>query len=82
MPAQAQMKKATIEQLQRHIKMHSERADDDRAAITVLGSFLRSGGKINTSFAVNDTWPNVDGEFELVPDPVRSRQPKRDLLFK
>lgn len=61
--------------LQRHIRMHSERSAEDSAAISTLEFFLRSGGRINTDFSKNDKWPNHDGTFELVPDPDISRQP-------
>lgn len=39
--------------IERHIKTHTERSDDDRAAVSVLETFLRSNGRINTSFAVS-----------------------------
>lgn len=77
MPAQNHLKRTSAEQIRRHIKTHSERESDDIAAVTVLESFLLSGGKITTHFAVNDKWPNVDGDFELVPNPENSRQPQK-----
>lgn len=40
--------------IERHIKTHSVRSDDDRAAVSGLETFLRSNGRINTSFASND----------------------------
>ena len=46
--------------IERHIKTHSVRSDDDRAAVSVLETFLRSNGRINTSFASDDKWPNHD----------------------
>lgn len=76
------MYKITAEQLQRHIKTHTERSDDDRNAVTVLQTFLRSGGRINHNFACNDKWPNIDGTFELVPDPAVSRQPKQNFVVQ
>ena len=45
------MSKIKIEQLQRHLKTHTERSDDDNNAVTVLKTFLRSGGKINDNFS-------------------------------
>ena len=40
------MTKITKEQIQRHVKTHTSRSDDDRSAVAVLNVFLRSGGKI------------------------------------
>lgn len=61
--------------IERHLKTHSERSAEDRAAVTTLESFLISDGKINTDFSRNDKWPNTDGIFEFVPNPLISRRP-------
>lgn len=63
--------------IERHIKTHTERSDDDRSAVSVLETFLRSNGRINTSFASDDKWPNHDDTFEFVPNPDISRRPKQ-----
>ena len=63
------------EDIERHIKTHSERSDDDQAAVSVVESFLRSDGRIIKSFSSNDKWPNHDGYFEFVPNPDVSRRP-------
>lgn len=76
------MSKIKIEQLQRHLKTHTERSDDDNNAVTVLKTFLRSGGKINDNFSERDKWPNIDGTFELVPDPEKSRRPKQNFVVQ
>lgn len=68
--------------IERHIKTHTERSDDDRAAVSVLETFLRSNGRINTSFASDDKWPNHDGTFEFVPDPDISRRPKQTFYVQ
>lgn len=74
------MTKITKEQIQRHVKTHTSRSDDDRNAVAVLNVFLRSGGKIAyNNFACNDTYPNIDGSFELVPNPDISRRPKQNF---
>lgn len=74
------MGKITKEQIQRHIKTHTQRSDDDRNAVATLNSFLRSDGKIAyNGFACNDTYPNIDGHFELVPDPETTRRPKQNF---
>lgn len=74
------MEKIKREQIQRHIKTHTPRSDDDRNAVAMLSSFLRSGGKIaHNGFACNDTYPNIDGCFELVPNPDVSRRPKQNF---
>lgn len=72
----------TKEQLQRHIKTHTERSADDRDAIAVLLNRLRSGGRINCSFSDTDKWPNTDGFFELVPDPEATRRPKQNFIVQ
>ena len=63
----------------KHIKTHSVHSAEDRAAIAILESFLRSNGKINTNFSANDTWPNTDGTFEFVPNPYDSRRPTQNF---
>ena len=68
--------------IERHIKTHSVRSDDDRAAVSVVETFLRSNGRINTSFASNDKWPNHDGTFEFVPDPDISRRPQQTFYVQ
>ena len=74
------MAKIKKEQIQRHIKTHTPRSDDDRNAVTMLSAFLRSDGKIaHNGFACNDTYPNIDGNFELVPNPEISRKPKQNF---
>lgn len=74
------MAKIKKEQIQRHIKTHTPRSDDDRNAVTMLSAFLRSDGKIaHNGFACNDTYPNIDGNFELVPNPEISRRPKQNF---
>lgn len=65
------------ENIKRHIKTHTIRSDEDRSAVSVLQSFLRSNGKLNCSFASDDKWPNHDGTFEFVPDPDISRAPQQ-----
>ena len=48
------MSKYTKEELLRHVKTHTERSNDDRAAVTVLESFLRSNGEINHQKEIAD----------------------------
>ena len=76
------MPKYTLDQIERHLKTHSERSVDDTNAVHYLESLLRSDGKINTEFATHDTWPNIDGSFELVPDPDSSRRPKQRFIVQ
>ncbi len=70
------------EKVRRHIKKHSERSAEDRSAINALGAFLNPGGRINTSFAANDTWPNHDGTFEFVSNPGVSRSPEQSFFVQ
>ena len=68
--------------IESHIKTHTERSNDDRSAVDVLNTFLRSNGRINTNFASNDTWPNIDGTFEYVSDPNISRRPEQNFIVQ
>ena len=68
--------------IKRHVKTHTECSDDDRAAVSVLETFLRSNGRINTSFASDDKWPNHDNTFEFVPNPDISRRPKQTFYVQ
>lgn len=68
--------------IERHIKTHTERSDDDYAAVTTLQSFLRSNGKINVNFTSRDKWPNTDGTFEYVSQPDISRRPKQNFFVQ
>ena len=70
------------EKVKRHINTHSDRSAEDRSAINLLGTFLNPGGRINTSFASNDTWPNHDGTFEFVSNPDVSRRPKQNFFVQ
>ncbi len=65
------------ELVQQHIKTHTERSEEDVAAVNTLNSFLYAEGKINTDFSSNDKWPNHDGTLEFVPDPDLDRRPKQ-----
>lgn len=64
----------------RHIKTYSERSAEERSAVTVLQTFLRLDGKINTYFSCNDKWPNTDGMFEYVSNLDISRQPEQNFF--
>ena len=70
------------EKVKKHIRTHSERSVEDRSAISLLGTFLNPGGRINTSFSANDTWPNHDGTFEFVSNPDVSRRPKQNFFVQ
>ncbi len=74
--------KITKEQIQKHIKTHTIRSNDDRSAVGTLNAFLRSDGKIANNFACNDTYPNIDGSFELIPNPETSRRPKQNFIVQ
>lgn len=76
------MLKISNELLYRHLKTHSERSDEDRSAIAVLETFLRSKGKINTNFGCNDKWPNTDGTFDFISNPDVLRSPKQNFFVQ
>lgn len=81
MPRQKPKEKITVEQLQRHIKTHSEKSEEDREAIKKLDACI-SGENIYTNFSVDDKWPNVDGDFELVSKPELNRQPQKKFVVQ
>ena len=66
----------------RHIRSHSECASVDFDAVAALNDFLKSGGKINPCFSTNDKTPNIDGRFELVPNPKQSRKPIQNFFVQ
>lgn len=68
--------------VERHIKTHCEHSAEDRAAVSVLETFLRSNGKINTNFSRDDKWPNIDGTFEFVSNPYVSRRPEQNFFVQ
>lgn len=70
------------EVVEKHIKTHSKHSDDDRAAVSILETFLRSNGRINPAFSSDDKWPNHDGTFEFVPNPDTSRRPKQTFYVQ
>lgn len=68
--------------IERHVKTHSKRSDEDRSAVTTLETFLRSNGKISTNFSKEDKWPNSDGTFEYVSNPDVSRRPEQNFFVQ
>ena len=75
-------KKFSKAQIEGHIRTHSERSAIDCDAVSTLEYFLKSDGKINTDFARRDTWPNIDGNLELVPSPEHSRRPVQNFVVQ
>ncbi len=75
------MSKITKEQMQRHVKTHTERSNDDNNAVNALKAFFKSG-KIYSNFSSEDKWPNTDGSFEIVPKPEMARQPKQNFIVQ
>ena len=71
----------TDEQIERHIKTHCQRSEEDRSAVAVLEYFLKSS-EIFTSFSYDDKWPNTDGTFELVPNPEVTRRPSQNFFVQ
>ncbi len=69
-------------EIERHLKMHSERSADDADAVSTLGFFLRSNGRIHANFYTNDKEPNIDGRFELVSEPEISRRPAQSFVVQ
>lgn len=59
--------------------MHSV---ENRSAVSYLESVLNPEGRINTSFASDDKWPNHDGTFEYVSNPDKSRRPEQNYVVQ
>lgn len=68
--------------IERHVKTHSQRSDEDRSAVTILETFLRANGKISTNFSKEDKWPNIDGTLEFVENPLITRRPKQNFFVQ
>ena len=68
--------------LKKHIATHTGRSAEDRSAVSYLETVLNPEGKINTSFASDDKWPNHDGTFEYVSNPDISRQPEQNFVVQ
>lgn len=71
-----------MEVIEKCVKTHTETSAEDVAAVTTLESFLNSKGRINCEFSKNDKKPNIDGFFELVPDPDLSRRPTQAFFVQ
>ena len=69
------------ELIARHIKTHSQRSEEDKAAVAVLEYFLASS-QIFTNFSSEDKWPNTDGTFELVENPAITRRPSQNFIVQ
>lgn len=73
------MESRQSELIQQHIATHTERSAEDQDAVNTLRYFLKSDGRINTSFSSVDKWPNHDGTFEFVSNPDIARYPKQSF---
>ena len=71
-----------IEILKKHISTHTDRSSEDRSAVSYLESVLNPEGRINTSFASDDKWPNHDGMFEYVSNPSISKRPEQNFVVQ
>lgn len=71
-----------IKTLKRHISTHTARSAEDRSAVSYLENVLNPQGRINTSFASEDKWPNHDGMFEYVLNPDISRRPEQNFIVQ
>lgn len=71
----------TEEQINRLLKTHTLRSEEDKAAVAVVENFLKSS-EIYTKFSDGDKWPNTDGTFELVANPAESRCPTQNFFVQ
>ena len=67
------------ELIKKHLSTHTACSAEDQDAVNTLNYFLRSEGRINTSFSSVDKWPNHDGTFEFVSNPDIERYPKQSF---
>lgn len=65
-----------------HLKTHTEKSSDDNNAVDTIKYFLKSNGKFNCVFTADDKHPNIDGYFELVPNPDISRKPFQNFFVQ
>lgn len=75
-------KKFSHAQIEDHIRQHPKQSAIDCEAVAALEYFLKSDGKINMNFSRRDTWPNIDGNFELVLAPESSRRPVQNFVVQ
>ncbi len=68
--------------IDKHLNSHTERSADDNNAVDSIRYFLKSNGKFNCNFNANDKWPNIDGNFELVPNPDISKKPFQNFFVQ
>ena len=59
--------------IERHVKTHSQRSDEDRSAVTILETFLRANGKISTNFSKEDILFNETKRFPLLYNNLKGR---------
>ena len=71
-----------IETLKRHISTHTVRSAEDRSAVSYLESVLNPEGRINTSFASDDKWPNHDGCLNMFQIRTNLDVQNKILLYK
>lgn len=71
----------TNEQIERILKTHTERSEEDEAAVSVLKNYLKSSN-ISTNFSSCDKWPNIDGTFEFVSNPAINRRPDQNFFVQ
>lgn len=71
----------TDAQIQRLLKTHTERSEEDKAAVAVLENFLKSSN-IFSNFSSGDKWPNIDGTFEFVSNPLIDRRPDQNFFVQ
>lgn len=68
--------------IERHIKTHSEHSAEDQAAVSILKTFLRSNGKINTNFRVVINGQIQMEHLSLSRIPVFQGDRNRIFLFR
>lgn len=70
------------ESIEKHIRIHSERSQEDIAAVTTVKDFFKYCGKIMPNFSENDKWPNTDGTFEFISNPDITRRPEQSFFVQ
>ena len=68
--------------IENQINSHTKNASIDDDAIGYIQYILKSNGQINLSLTRRDTWPNIDGRFELVENPKISRNPSQNFFVQ
>ncbi len=76
------MTSSNREAVERHIKTHSVRSNEDRSAVNILQAFLRSDGKINPILHIMTNGQTLMEHSNLFQIQVFQEDQLKTFLFK